>query len=226
MARRNNTTTFTTKSGTKVYVVGDYVDQPVRDRAGNKFVAYFNRDFTIAEQRQIGNIYYDLYDKYHNTCPHDNMKKNNWVGKTSTFVGKEVNELNPRRKKMVDVTFTPDARNDESAVTHEMIHAMKFMEGIPGKKHNERKIDFEMIGRISRDGIKNMQFGYYLSPKGNPYLAKKRGVTLEEKGRIAQEGLFEDRRLLTGSLSKRVIGKPIENKSDELFRKSFFFKKV
>lgn len=227
MTKKENTTVLTTKSGTKVYVVGDYQDTEIRDREGNIFVNYFNRNFTDSEQKRIGNIYYDFLNKKHNTTqtPRAKMGKKDWLAQTGTFTGKAAQKLNPRHEKMVDITFQPYIRNDESIIAHELIHAKKFMEGIKGHHQNERKIDFEMVGRISHKGIDDIHHGYYFSPKGNPYLAKKRGTTLREKGKIAKQGVFDDRKLLTGSLEKNLIGKPVEKRVHKKFPESFFFKK-
>jgi hypothetical protein len=228
MVGTGNTTIFSTKSGTKVYVVGNNKDKRLRERVGEYFIKYFNRNFTINEQEQIGNIFYDTYNRYHNMVQNPPVRIDNkdWIAQTGTFSGPEAKQLNPRHKKMVDITFLPEAHDDETAITHEMIHARKFMRGVKGRFHNERQIDFEMIGRISQKGVKSIQNGYYFSPAGNPYLAQKQGVSLEKKGEIAKDGVMEDRRLLTGSVTKSVIGKPIEKKSNRLFRKSFFFKRV
>jgi hypothetical protein len=227
MTKKENTTVVTTKSGTKVYVVGNYYDEKLRDRAGDIFVNYLNRNFTESEQKRIGNIYYDFLNEKHNTTqtPRAKVSKKGWLAQTGTFTGKDARELNPRHEKMVDVTFQPDIRNDESIISHEMIHAKKFMEGIKGNHQNERKIDFEMVGRISHKGIEDIHHGYYFSPEGNPSLKRKRGITLEKKGEIAKQGVFDDRRLLTGSLEKHMIGKPVEKRVHKKFPESFFFKK-
>jgi hypothetical protein len=82
-----------------------------------------------------------------------------------------------------------------------------------------------MVGRISQKGIKDMHHGYYFSPEGNPHLKRKRGISLKEKGEIAKQGVFDDRELLTGSLEKHMIGKPVEKKVHRKFPKSFFFKR-
>jgi hypothetical protein len=101
-----------------------------------------------------------------------------------------------------------------------------FLEGIKGRDQNERKIDFEAVGRVSEKGIHNIKHGYYFSPEGNRFLRSKKGISLAKKGEIAKQGAFDDRVLLTGSMDRQLIGKPIEDKANKLFRKSFFFKKV
>jgi hypothetical protein len=154
---------------------------------------------------------------------HPNTINKDWLACTGTFTGEDAKRLNPLHKKMVDMYFRPGRRDDESAVTHELIHAKKFMMGV--KRHNEHKIDFEMVGRISERGIKNMHSGYYFHEEGNPHLAKKKELSLKEKGDIAKQGVFDDRILLTGSIKKSIKGKPAETKVDKTFRKSFFFKK-
>lgn len=222
--KKNNTTVVTTKSGTLVYVVGKYSDKPLRDKVGDQFVNYFNKNFTVKEQKQIGNIFYDLYNKDHFTMQHPNTINKEWLACTGTFTGKDAVKFNPLHKKMVDMYFRPHVRNDESAVTHELIHAKKFMTGI--KNHNERKIDFEMVGRISEKGIDNIEHGYYFHPEGNPYLAKRKGLTLKKKGEIGKKGVYADRILLTGSKKKSLIGDPIVKEVDKKFKKSFFFKRT
>lgn len=225
--KKNNMSVITTKSGTKVYVVGTFKDKLLRDKIGDEFVNYFNRDFTIAEQKEIGNIYYDVYNRNNSLkqIPRPKMNRAEWIAQTGTFTGDDAKKLNPGYPKMVDVSFKAEARDDEGAVTHELIHAKKFMGGIPGTRHNERKIDFEMVGRISPKGIHNLENGYYFSPEGNAALRSKRGITLQQKGEIAKRGVIDDRLLLTGSVRKQMIGKPIAERSNKLFRKSFFLKK-
>jgi hypothetical protein len=227
MGKKRNTTVLTTKSGTKVYVVGNYTDQEQRDREGDKFVNYYNNDFTEIEQQRIGNIYYDFLNEKHNTTQYPEAKPRNkhWLAQTGTFTGKDAQKLNPRHEKMVDITFLPEVRNDESVIAHELIHAKKFMEGIKGHHQNERKIDFEMVGRITHHGIENIEHGYYFSPEGNPYLKRKKGISLKKKGEIAKQGVYDDRELLTGSLEKHMIGKPVEKKVHRKYPESFFFKR-
>lgn len=220
-----NTTAIKTKSGTEVYVVGTTAkgNRAVRVKAGDKFVDVYNRNFTEKEQRQIGNILYDLYDKHRDSS--GGIPKG-WLAATGTFTGKTARRLNPHHKKMVDVNFAPDGRQDESCITHELIHAKKFMLGIKGNQHNERKVDFEAVGRISRHGVITKHQGYYFAGKeGNPHLARKKGMRLKEKVRISKEGVYADRRLLTGSLSNSIIGKTAERKVNNLFPRSFFFKR-
>lgn len=222
---KNTMSIITTKSGTKVYVVGMHRDQKLRDVIGDRFVNYYNRNFTIKEQRQIGNIYYDMYNKDH-TNTQVPYCSNDWVACTGTFTGEDLKKLNPFHKKMVDMYFKSVVRDDESTITHEIIHAKKFMLGLKDNQHNERKIDFEAVGRISRKGIKDMQHGYYFHPTGNTSLAKKKDISIKKKGTIAKQGIIDDRILLTGSVNHSIIGKPIEKKVNKLFRKSFFFKKI
>jgi hypothetical protein len=221
--KKENTTIVRTKSGTKIYVHGNPNNQVQRDRAGDQFVNYYNRNFTKKEQLQIGNIWYDMFNKDHNATQSPPAKPNDWIAFTGTFTGIDARTLN-KRKKMVDLYINPHARNDEQAATHEMIHAKKFMTGVT--QHNERKVDFEAIGRISRKAINNMRYGYYFSKsEGNPYLAKKRDLTYNQRDTIMHNGVKSDKILLTGSLSKNIIGKPVEKQVNKKFKKSFFFKR-
>jgi len=227
MKKKENTTVVTTKSGTKVYVVGNYHDRQLRDREGDVFVNYFNHNFTKQEQQQIGNVFYDFNNNEHDLIqiPRPKRNKKDWRGQTGAFTGIDAQELNPQHEKMVDVTFTPEARENEGTITHEMIHAKKFMQGIRGNHQNERKVDFETVGRISQRGLNDMG-GLYFHPKGNAALAHKRGMTYVKKGEIAKQGVLDDRVLLTGSLKDHMIGKPIENKVNKKFHESFFFNKI
>lgn len=211
-------TSVKTKSGTTVYAQGG--SRPERSRAMDQFLKFFNRDFTISEQKTIGNIWYDLKT---------GKKKNlhgQIIAETGTFVGPDAKKMNPTKKKMVDVHFanSKDVHGSESTVVHEMIHARMFMQGIPGKKHNEKKIDFEMVGRLSREGLKKHTHGYYFNPLGNPHLGKKK-IPNKEKLKIAEEGMVRDRRLLTGSLNTSIKGKVAEKRADRLFPESFLNQK-
>ena len=207
-----------TKSGTTVYVEGG--TKAERNKAMDYFLKYFNRDFTISEQRKIGSIWYDLKT---NVSKNSKGKR---IAETGTFAGPDVKKLNPGKKKMVDLYVSKDGRESEYTLTHEMIHAKKFMSGIPGNKHNEKQIDFEAVGRISREGLKykNMH-GYYFDPSGNSNLAKMK-IPNKKKGQIAYQGVLDDRRLLTGSLNTSIIGNVAEKRAKELYSQSFFNKRA
>jgi hypothetical protein len=205
-----------TKSGTTVYAQGG--DRRARDTALDKFLKFYNRDFTIVEQKIIGNIWYN-----YKTNSGKNLRGQR-VAETGTFVGPDAKKFNPTKNKMVDVTFSKETRGNEYTVVHEMIHAKKFMQGIPGNKHNEKKIDFEAMGRVSKNGLKNIETGTYFHPSGNTALAKKK-IPNTAKGEIAQKEMIKDRKMLTGSANKSIIGKVAEKKSNKLFKKSFFNKK-
>jgi len=212
-------TSSKTKSGTIIYARGG--SREVRSRAIDDFLKYYNRDFTIQEQRTIGNIWYDVQ------TGKKKITGRKPIAETGTFVNKDIKTLNPGRKKMVDTTFAPDVRKDEPTIVHEMIHAKKFMQGIPGKRHNERKIDFEVIGRLSRSGLKDhMQHGhgYYYHPKGNRALAELQ-ISNQEKQKIASKGVLHDRNLLTGSINKSITGKTAVSRAETLFRQSFLNKR-
>lgn len=206
-----------TKSGTTVFVVGGARQE--RIKAMDYLLKYYNRNFTIAEQKTIGNIYYDLL------AGTSKDSAGRTIAETGTFVGEMAKKMNPTKKKMVDLYVAKDGRNSEHTITHELIHAKKFMSGITGDKHDERKIDFEAVGRVSRSGLeyKNMH-GYYFSPLGNKALAKKK-MSNTEKGEVAYKGVLDDRKLLTGSLNTSIIGVKAEKTANKLFSKSFFNKK-
>ena len=205
-----------TKSGTTVYAQGG--DRHARDAALDKFLKFYNRDFTIDEQKIIGNIWYN-----YKTHKGKNLRGQT-VAETGTFVGPDAKKFNPTKKKMIDVTFSKDTRGDEYTVVHEMIHAKKFMQGTPGNKHDEKKIDFEAMGRVSKNGLKNIKTGTYFHPSGNKSLAKMK-IPNTAKGEIAQKEMMKDRKMLTGSINKSVTGKVAERKADKLYKKSFFNKK-
>jgi hypothetical protein len=209
-------TSVKTKSGTIVYAQGG--DRRARDAALDKFLKFYNRDFTIAEQKIIGNIWYN-----YKTHKGKNLRGQT-VAETSTFVGSDAKKFNPTKKKMVDVTFSKDTRGNEYTIVHEMIHAKKFMQGIPGNKHDEKKIDFEAMGRVSKNGLKNIETGTYLHPSGNKALAKMK-IPNTAKGEIARNEIIKDRKMLTGSVNKSVTGKVAERRANELYEKSFFNKK-
>jgi hypothetical protein len=206
-----------TKSGTTIFVVGGAKQE--RNKALDYLLKFYNHNFTIGEQKTIGNIYYDLLAG----TSKDSAGKH--IAETGTFVGEMAKKMNPAKKKMVDLYVSKDGRTSEHTITHELLHAKKFMSGITGDKHNEREIDFEAVGRVSRSGLnyENMH-GYYFSPSGNKTLAKKK-IPIVEKGKIAHAGVLDDRRLLTGSLNTSIIGINAENKAKKLFPKSFFNRK-
>ena len=209
-------TSVKTKSGTIVYAQGG--DRHSRDIALDKFVKFYNRDFTIQEQKIIGNVWYN-----YKTNKGKNLHGET-VAEAGTFVGPDAKKFNPNKKKMVDVTFSKDMRGNEYSIVHEMIHAKKFMTGVPGNKHDERKIDFEAMGRVSLNGFKNIQTGTYLHPSGNVYLAKMK-IPNTSKGSIAHQELVKDRKMLTGSLSNSLTGKTAERRANKLFPQSFFNRK-
>jgi hypothetical protein len=209
-------TSVKTKSGTIVYAQGG--DRRARDIALDKFIKFYNRDFTISEQKIVGNVWYN-----YKTNKGKNLHGET-VAEAGTFVGPDAKKFNPNKKKMVDVTFSKDMRGNEYSIVHEMIHAKKFMMGVPGNKHDERKIDFETMGRVSLNGFKNIETGTYLHPSGNSALAKMK-IPNTLKGLIAHKELNKDRIMLTGSLSNSLIGKIAERKAEELFPKSFFNRK-
>jgi hypothetical protein len=207
-----------TKSGTIIYVHGGGKQE--RISALENFLKYFNRNFTISEQKTIGNVWYDL------TTGASKNSKGKIIAETGTFTGPDVKIFNPNKKKMVDLYVAKDGRKSEYTITHEMIHAKKFMNGISGDKHNEKKIDFEAVARVSKNALHNKNMhGYYFDPSGNKALSKKK-LSNSEKGKIAQAGVMEDRKLLTGSVNKSIVGKTAETRVKKLYPKSFFNKKV
>jgi hypothetical protein len=128
----------------------------------------------------------------------------------------------------------------ESDIVHELIHVRKIANGKLGQSHhNEQKIDFESIGRITKEGLKQT-----ISPKtpwngtyyninnefnkkthsGNPSLVNSK-LSTGQKLKIASKGIIHDRKLLTGSLNTNIVGKVASSRAEKLFPKSFFNQK-
>jgi hypothetical protein len=127
---------FKNKAGMKVFVIGGKSDEE-RSNRGRPFVKYINSNYTISELNSIGNIVYDLTSKI----------KKSWAAH-SAFLDVSEGNINHGRKNIFVVNFNPKYKDNEWAITHEVIHALKSINKQP---HNEKKIDFETLGRISQN---------------------------------------------------------------------------
>jgi hypothetical protein len=231
-----------TKSGTNVIVIGKTCskkgkkpkrsEDKILEKTGKQFVKIYDNNFTKQEQRQIGNIFYDFYNNKNTNAQISGKNKGRVGARTSYFAGERAEQLNPGYKKMIDMTFNHKAlkdKNKEISITHELIHAKKFMSGKPGSlwSHNEKKIEFETVGRVSEEGVLNYDHGYYWDPASVPLVKKadKEKWSNAKYNNLVKQGIKEDRILLTGSLVRHMIGKPIEKQVKQKFQKSFFLKK-
>lgn len=216
---RPNATYYYTESGNKVYVVGTSRknNKPVRVRVGKQFVKVYDKNFTAREQRMIGNLYYNIQE--------EPDQKRHFIADTGLSRSHEARRLNRGKGMMCEIRVAPDARDNEEIITHELIHAKTFMRhrSSDHSKHNERKIDYEAVGRVSPQGLFAMQHGYYFSTLGNQEIGKRKYKGRRNK--IVSRGILHDRLLLTGSIKKSLIGKPVEKRVNKTFKRSFFFKR-
>jgi hypothetical protein len=213
-----NATLITTKSGTKVIVVGSYQrrNRARRVKYGDKFVDVYNDNFTHKEQRRIGNVRYDLNNRMVNPV---NIAE---CGKSTSPNAKK---LNPGHGGIAQIHIRDSKKKNETTIVHELIHAKSHFDNIPSSKQNEKKIDFETVGRVTRRGLMQNTSGYYWSRKyGNKHMPTYKKVGAE-RDRISSRGIRHDRILLTGSLDNRLKGNPLNKRVNERFRQSFFFKK-
>jgi hypothetical protein len=183
---------------------------------GDKFVDVYNDNFTEKEQRRIGNIHYDLSTRMVNPMN---------TAECGFHRSPSARKLNPGKGGIADIHIRDSKKMNESVIVHELIHAKKYSQGIPPSKQNEKKNDFETVGRVSRRGLLQNTSGYYWSRKyGNKHMPtyKKAGA---ERDRISSRGIRHDRILLTGSLNNRIKGKILEERVNGRFKQSFFFKK-
>jgi hypothetical protein len=121
------------------------------------------------------------------------------------------------------INIRNNRKKDPGVIVHELIHAKLFMRGIHGSKQNEKKVDFETVGRLKKSGLMKKNSGYYYSRKeGNRNLPSRRDP---QRDKISFKGILHDRILLTGSVKKNIIGRPVEKRVDNRFRQSFFFKR-
>lgn len=218
-----------TKSGTIIYLTDNKVPIVEQKRALSTFIKIYNNAFTIEEQKKIGNIIYH-YNKQGKqwsrvaTLPKGTKDSEVHAGHTSFTDSNIVKKLNPGNKKMTLVAFSKDSYNNEPTVIHEIIHCRDEMIG----KHkiglkNEQQTDFETVGRVSKNGLKQQiktPHGYYIYDK--KIIKEKNFASRLEATKTA---ILQDRKLLTGSLNTNITGKVASTRAKNLFKKSFFGEK-
>jgi hypothetical protein len=222
-------TTIFTKSGKKIIVAGKKDDTEKRHLVGKQLVNYYDKNFTVAEQQQIGNVFYDIYDKFHESIrKRDRNNKQPIIATSGTFSDDISKHCSPHQKKMVDLWIDPKFRNNEHIITHELIHARQHMNHNKPHKDIEQRTEFETVGRMSRHGVVNVRNGYYFAPnkndkqiRNNDNLTRKQKITA-----IREKGVYHDRRLLTGSLSEKLIGKPLERRVSRQYKNSYFKRRI
>lgn len=222
-----HSTIIFTKSGTKIYVAGRENDADKREAIGKQLVKYYDKNFTESEQRKIGNVFYDIHDQFHESMRKKEKNPKYPIAATSgTFSDNLSKHCNPRRKKTVDLWIDPKLRKDEHITTHELVHARQHMTGTKPRKDIEQKTDFEAVGRMSRHGVQNLSHGYYFAPnKNDTDIRNNDNLTRKQKiAAIRKRGVYHDRKLLTGSLSTRIMGKPLERKVSKEYKNSYFKK--
>lgn len=201
---------FKNKAGMKVFVIGGKSEEERLSR-GKPFVKYINSNYTVSELKSIGNVVYDLTSKI----------KKSWAAH-SAFLDVSQGNINHGRNKIFVVNFDSKHKNNEWAITHEMIHALKSINKQP---HNEKKIDFETVGRVSQNGLKITEnnVGEYFSDKR---LKKDKTITKPKRRKILKEEIDHDRILLTGSLPKKITGVVAQKRSNSLYPQSFFKRNI
>ena len=225
------TTTGKTKSGTIIYVQGS--TEKYRKKALIIFLKIYNNGFSTFEQKRAGNLIYYLksnkQEKYRNGFASSGMVK-----------GSKSNELNIKyntnRKVIPYVEFSTKSFNNEFAIIHELVHVRKdVVSGKINAKHDERKIDFETIGRISTLGLKKSinpktpNVGtYYIFKGGKTHsgnVSARKGLHGHELLKLGKSGVIHDRKLLTGSINTNIVGTTAVTRTKKLFPKSFFNQK-
>ncbi|MFA6258258.1 MAG: hypothetical protein WCX79_01000 [Candidatus Paceibacterota bacterium] len=221
------TTQGTTKSGTTIFVEGE--NEARRRRALQYFLKVYNNDFSTNEQKKNGNLVYRLTSK---------IVKRGFASASYAIPNqKEIKKYHIVGRKIFILSFTDQSSKMESVITHELVHTRKYANNKFGNiSHNERKIDFETVGRISKEGLKQdintktPWTGTYYNVNnathkkthyGNPSLVKLK-LPFEQKVKIAAEGKIRDRKLLTGSINTNIVGKVASTRAEKLFPKSFF----
>lgn len=234
-----------TKSGTKIYITDTNAPDAERQKARVEFLKIYNKTFTINEQKEIGNIVFN-YDKYGKGL-NDKFTHAQFEQITNPSV---VREMNPGKSRMAIITVSKDSYNDEYAIVHELLHARNFIRGMSKRKNgsitNERKQDFETLGRITKQGFKKhlseaenaisldkqgkkrkkITFGGYYADDSNKNLVKMAGKDPKKQIAIAVDGIKRDRKLLTGSTNTNIIGKVASSRAEKLYPQSFFNQKA
>ena len=230
VAPDGETTQGVTKAGTTIYVEGENVIH--RKRALQYFLKVYNNDFSTEEQKKNGNLVYKL------TTRITKMKH------VAAYAGCKVPNKTERKKyhvvgrKIYILGFSDSSSKMEADITHELIHIRKYANNKLGKiNHNEQKIDFESVGRMTEKGLKQTiskktpWTGSYYDvynnkiSSGNKDLAKLE-LPLKEKLKIASDGMIRDRKLLTGRIITNIVGNTAVERAEKLFPKSFLNQKL
>lgn len=221
------TTQGTTKSGTSIFIEGETATK--RKRALQYFLKVYNNDFSNAEQKKNGNLLYKLKSKQ--------SDKRVFASASAAIPYKtEIKKYHISDRRIYILTFTDQSSKMESAITHELIHIKKYANNkFKNRDHNEKKIDFEAVGRTSKTGLyqdinpKTPWHGTYFNinnavlkqtHSGNSDLGKLK-LPNNQKLKIASDGLLRDRKLLTGSLNTNIVGNIASSRAEKLFPKSF-----
>ena len=221
------TTQGTTKSGTSIFIEGETATK--RKRALQYFLKVYNNDFSNAEQKKNGNLLYKLKSKV-------GIKHAAATASCGIPNDTEKKKYHITGRKIYILQFTDRSSNMESDITHELIHVRKYANNkFGGINHNEQKIDFESVGRMTKKGIKQTinpktpWTGTYFNinnailkqtHSGNSDLGKLK-LPQDQKLKIASDGLLRDRKLLTGSLNTNIVGNIASSRAEKLFPKSF-----
>lgn len=222
----------TTKSGTIIYVEGENATH--RKRALQYFLKVYNNDFSKEEQKKNGNLLYKLKSKI-------------GIRHAAASATAAIPDKTERKKYQITgrmifiLTFTNESSKLESTITHELIHVRKYANNkFKRVDHNEGKIDFETVGRMSKEGLKQDISSktpyngvyYNIDNKvlkqthyGNECLAKLK-LPRKQKFEIAAKGKLNDRKLLTGSINTNIVGNTAVTRTEKLFPKSFLNQKI
>jgi hypothetical protein len=210
-----STTYDFTKAHQEVMAMGGK-DEKTRETAIKDLRKVYDRNFTANEQKQIGNILIDIDTK---PIKKFDAHSTRLIIKTNPQKGLA---LNHGRYYITSIGYHKN-KNTEGALTHELIHARKF--GIKGEKHNEKKIDFERVGRVSGTSLRNDVMGYYNDDK-NINVKFARSVPIKKRIEVIKETMANDKKLLVGSVNKSGKGKKFVEKVEKLYPKSAFFQKT
>jgi len=228
------TTQGTTKSGNIIFVNGE--NESNRKRALQYFLKVYNNDFSTEEQKKNGNLIYNLKSS--------KSTHGGFAATTIAIPNKiERKKYHISKRRIIVLSFTDQSSKMEFPITHELVHTRRFSNNQTDvkKHHNEKRIDFETTGRITKEGIrqtiskKTPWVGTYynvdnknrkdISHYGNEDLAKLK-LPEKQKLKIASDGIIRDRKLLTGSINTNIIGNTAVTRTEKLFPKSFLNAKL
>lgn len=221
-----------TKSGNIIYIEGETAVR--RNRALKYFLKVYNNDFSKDEQKKNGNLLYKLKSRV--GIRHVAASAAAAIPATMDRIKYHISG-----RRIFILTFTEESSKMESTITHELVHVRKYANNkLAHKDHNEKKIDFETVGRISKEGLKQdissktPYNGVYYNVdnkilkqthSGNECLAKLK-LPFDKKIEIAGRGKLHDRKLLTGSINTNIVGNTAVMRAEKLFPKSFLNQKI